>query len=154
MKIKLKDRIKKGKFIYKEELKEELKNNSIVLSFAISIIIIGIISIFYKNSNSLLIGIAISSFLLTIIQCFSNGNTMLNILPIFTLLIFGFFQKSIEHIPIINVLLKEEYANFIIFLSFSLTFLTQAYKNIIFKYDVKKVTVNFNKDKNKANFIQ
>ena len=149
MKLKFKNKFKKGKFIYKEELKEELKNNSIVLSFAISIIVVGIISIFYKNSNSLLIGIAVSSLLLTIIQCFSNGNTMLNILPIFTLLIFGFFQKSIEHIPIINILLKEQYANFIIFLAFSLTFLTQAYKNIIFKYSLKKATVNFNKDKNK-----
>lgn len=149
MKLKFKDKLKKNKFIYKEELKEELKNNSIVLSFAVSIIVVGIISIFYKNSNSLLIGIAVSSLLLTIIQCFSNGNTMLNILPIFTLLIFGFFQKSIEHIPIINILLKEQYANFIIFLAFSLTFLTQAYKNIIFKYSLKKATVNFNKDKNK-----
>ena len=82
-------------FDYKEELKEELKNNSIVLSFAISIIIIGFISMFYENNHSLLIGIAISSLLLTIIQCFSNGNTILNIFPIFTLLIFGFFEKSL-----------------------------------------------------------
>ena len=83
---------------YKNEIKDELKNNSIVLSFAISIIIIGFISVFYTNNNTLLIGIAISSLLLTLIQCFGNGNTMLNILPVFTLLIFGFFQKSIENI--------------------------------------------------------
>ena len=36
-------------FIYKYELSEELKNNSIVLSFALSIIIIGIFSIFYNT---------------------------------------------------------------------------------------------------------
>ena len=148
MKLSFKDKLKFKENKHKEEIKEELKNNSIVLSFAVSIIIIGIFSIFYKNSNSLLIGIAISSLLLTLIQCFSNGNTMLNILPIFTLLIFGFFGESLEKIPVINVLLDEKYSNFIIFLSFSLTFLTQAYKNIIFKHKLKEIKVEFNNDKN------
>lgn len=136
-------------FDYKEELKEELKNNSIVLSFAISIIIIGFISMFYENNHSLLIGIAISSLLLTIIQCFSNGNTILNIFPIFTLLIFGFFEKSIKSIPVINILLQDKYANFIIFLAFSLTFFTQAYKNILFKHSFKEEKVHYNEEKNK-----
>ena len=136
-------------FDYKEELKEELKNNSIVLSFAILIIIIGFISMFYENNHSLLIGIAISSLLLTVIQCFSNGNTILNIFPIFTLLIFGFFEKSIKSIPVINILLQDKYANFIIFLAFSLTFFTQAYKNILFKHSFKEEKVHYNEEKNK-----
>lgn len=141
-------------FKYKEEIKSELKNNSIVLSFALSIIVIGIFSIFYKNSTSLLIGIALSSLLLTIIQCVSNGNTMYNILPIFTMLIFGFFQKSLENIPVINVLLKEQYTNFIIFIAFSLTFLTQAYKNIVFNYKTKEQLINYNLEKNKLIYAQ
>ena len=134
---------------YKEEIKQELKNNSIVLSFAIAIIFVGILSCFYNNSNSLLIGIAISALMLTLIQCFSNGNTLLNILPIFTLLIFGFFQKSVESIPVINLLLKPEYTNIIVFISFSLTFLTQSYKNIIFKHKIKEEEINYNEEKNK-----
>lgn len=134
---------------YKEEIKQELKNNSIVLSFAIAIIFVGILSCFYNNSNSLLIGIAISALMLTLIQCFSNGNTLLNILPIFTLLIFGFFQKSVESIPVINILLKPEYTNIIVFISFSLTFLTQSYKNIIFKHKIKEEEINYNEEKNK-----
>ena len=141
-------------FIYQEELKEELKNNSIVLSFALSIIIIGIFSIFYNTNNTLLIGIAISSLLLTIIQCFSNGNTMLNILPIFTMLIFGFFQKSIENIPGVNILLEDKYCNLIIFLAFSLTFITQAYKNILFKHQLKQQLVDYNVEKNKIIYSQ
>ena len=149
MKNIFKRKISNEPFAYGEEIKEELKNNSIVLSFAISIIIIGIISMFYKTNHTLLIGIAISSFLLTIIQCFSNGNTILNIFPIFTLLIFGFFEKSISHIPVINVLLKEQYSAFIIFLAFSLTFLTQAYKNILFKHNLKEESINYNIEKNK-----
>ena len=138
MKLNFKKAPGEEKFKYKEEIKSELKNNSIVLSFALSIIVIGIFSIFYKNSTSLLIGIALSSLLLTIIQCVSNGNTMYNILPIFTMLILGFFQKSLENIPVINVLLKEQYKNFIIFIAFSLTFLTQAYKNIVFNHKIKE----------------
>lgn len=134
---------------YKKEIEAELKNNSIVLSFALSIIVIGIISIFYQNSDTLLIGIAISSLLLTIIQCIGNGNTMLNIFPIFTLLIFGFFPKTIENIPGINTLLKDDYRNLIIFIAFSLTFLTQSYKNIVFKHKIEKAGVEYNKEKNK-----
>ena len=154
MKPKLKDKIKNHEFNHREELKEELKNNSIVLSFAISIIIVGFISVFYTNTNTLLIGIAISSLLLTLIQCISNGNTMLNILPVFTLLIFGFFQKSIESIPVINILLQEQYSNLIIFIAFSLTFLTQAYKNIIAKHDYKEANIKYNEEKNKMIYAQ
>lgn len=149
MKFKFNKRPVKKEDSYENDIKSELKNNSIVLSFALSIIIIGIISIFYKNSNNLLIGIAISSLLLTIIQCISNGNTILNILPIFTMLIFGFFPKTIENIPGVNILLKDDFCNLIIFLAFSLTFLTQAYKNIIFKHEIDKVGVECNKEKNK-----
>lgn len=154
MKVKFKQKMKLDEFNYEEEIKEELRNNSIVLSFAISIIIIGFFSVFYKNNNALLIGIAISSLLLTLIQCFSNGNTMLNITPIFTLLIFGFFQKSIEHIPVVNILLRQEYTNLIIFLAFSLTFLTQAYKNIIFRHNLKETTISYNKEKNRMIYVQ
>lgn len=139
---------------YKKEIKEELKNNSIVLSFAISIIIIGIITIFYKNSETLLIGIAISSILLTIIQCFSNGNTLLNILPLITLLIFGFFPKTIENIPGINVLLNKDFYYIIVFFAFSISFLTQAYKNIIFRYKVNQSILNNNNEKNKVIYNQ
>lgn len=154
MKLNFKKAPGEEKFKYKEEIKSELKNNSIVLSFALSIIVIGIFSIFYKNSTSLLIGIALSSLLLTIIQCVSNGNTMYNILPILTMLVFGFFQKSLENIPVINVLLKEQYTNFIIFIAFSLTFLTQAYKNIVFNHKIKEQLINYNIEKNKRIYAQ
>ena len=103
---------------HKEEIKRELTNNSIVLSFAFAIIVIGFISCFYETGNGLLIGIALSTLLLTLIQCFSNGNTMLNILPIFTMLAFGFFGGFIEKIPVVNLLLNESLRNFIIFLAF------------------------------------
>ena len=134
---------------HKEEIREELRNNSIVLSFAIAIVIIGIFSIFYNAGNGLLIGIALSTLLLTIIQCFSNGNTMLNILPIFTMLVFGFFDDFIMKIPVINLLLNEHLQYFIIFISFALSFITQAYKNILYKHDLHKQELSENNNKNK-----
>ena len=139
---------------YKEEIKEEFKNNSIVLSFALCIIVIGILSIFFKTGSTLLIGIAISGLLLTIIQCISEGNTLLNILPVFTLLIFGFFEKSIAKIPVINLLVDESICYFIIFLSLAITFFTQSYKNIIYKYKVREQLVNYNKEKNSIVYNQ
>ena len=139
---------------YKEEIKEEFKNNSIVLSFALCIIVIGILSIFFKTGSTLLIGIAISGLLLTIIQCISEGNTLLNILPVFTLLIFGFFEKSIAKIPVINLLVDDNICYFIIFLSLAITFFTQSYKNIIYKYKVREQLVNYNKEKNSIVYNQ
>ncbi len=147
--FKFNKRIKSREENYKEEIREEIRNNSILLSFALAIIIIGIISVFYKNSDTLLIGIAVSSLLLTIIQCFSSGNTILNIFPIITLLIFGFFPKTIESIPVVNVLMRKELSNLIIFLAFALIFLTQAYKSIHYRHELKINSINYNKEKNK-----
>ena len=139
---------------YQNEISEELKNNSIVLSFAFTIILVGIFSIFMNGGDGLLIGIAISTLLLTIIQCFSNGNTILNILPIFTMMFFGFFQESIESFPIIKGLFDESCRNFIVFLAFSLSFITQAYKNVLYKHDLKKRDLDANNKKNKMMLAQ
>ncbi len=150
MKLSFKDKVKLSSSSYWKDVKDELKNNSIVLSFAICIIFIGIISIFHtSNNHSLLIGIAISSFLLTIIQCFCNGNTILNILPVFTMLLFGFFEKTISSIPVIKGLLDPNHTNFIIFIAFSFSFLIQAYKNIVFKHKVRELNQESNKCQNK-----
>ena len=139
---------------YKDEIKEEFNNNSIVLSFALCIIVIGILSIFFKTSSTLLIGIAISSLLLTIIQCISEGNTLLNILPVFTMLIFGFFEKSVAKIPLVNILIDSSICYFVIFLSLAITFFTQSYKNIIYKHKLREQLIEYNKDKNNIVYNQ
>lgn len=149
-------KIKESEFVrtHKNEIRDELKNNSIVLSFAVAIVIIGIFSIFYNAGTGLLIGVALSSILLTIIQCYSNGNTMLNILPIFTILLFGFFEKFIVKIPVVNLLLNSHMEYFIIFIAFSLAFIIQAYKNILYKHQLKKDKLDANNHKNKMMLAQ
>jgi len=139
---------------HRDEIRKELTNNSIVLSFAIAIIFIGIFSCFYDTGNGLLIGIALSTLLLTLIQCFSNGNTMLNILPIFTMLAFGFFGGLLEKIPVVNLLLNDSLRNFIIFLAFALSFFTQAYKNIIYQANLRRIELEANNTKNKMMLAQ
>lgn len=141
--------MKNSKEGFRKELKEELMNNSIVLSFGICIIIIGIFSMFYKSDNTLLIGIALSTLLLSIIQCFKNGNSLLNILPIITLLIFGFFHDSIEKIPVLNTLLKDNYRNLIIYLSFGFSLFFHVYNNIRSRYEKRIAYTLYNTERNK-----
>ena len=86
-------------------------NNSITLSFALCIIIIGVFALAFKTNNIFLVGIALSALSLSIIQCFCNGNTMLNIIPILIMLRFGFFSESFEEIPIINIFSNSNYYN-------------------------------------------
>lgn len=133
----------------RKELREELMNNSIVLSFGICIIIIGVFSMFYKSDNTLLVGIALSTLLLSIIQCFKNGNSLLNILPIITLLLFGFFHDSIEKIPILNALLEDDYRNLIIYLAFGFSLFFHVFNNIRSRYEKKEIYTLYNTERNK-----
>ena len=53
---------------FKDEIKKEIFNNSIILSYALSIIIIGIFQFFYKENATLIIGVALSTIILIIID--------------------------------------------------------------------------------------
>ena len=134
---------------YSKEIKEELMNNSIVLSFALCIIIIGIFSLFFTTNNSLLVGIALSTILLTIIQCFDNKNTILNIFPLLIMLFFGFFNESIEKVPVLKELLNDNICHLIIFISFGCMYITRSYINIKQKYKERKQTNETKQEQNK-----
>lgn len=141
--------MKNNKEGYAKVIREELMNNSIVLSFGICVIIIGIFSMFYKSDNTLLVGIALSTLLLSIIQCFKNGNSLLNILPIITLLLFGFFHDSIEKIPVLNILLKDSYRNLVIYLTFGFSLFFHVFNNIRSRYEKRMAYTLYNSEKNK-----
>ena len=134
---------------FRKELREELMNNSIVLSFGICIIIIGIFSMFYKSDNTLLVGIALSTLLLSIIQCFKNGNSLLNILPIITLFLFGFFHDSINKIPVLNILLQDNYRNLVIYLAFGFSLFFHVFNNVRSRNEKRVVYTLYNTEKNK-----
>lgn len=134
---------------FKKELREELMNNSIVLSFGICIIIIGVFSMFYPSDNTLLIGIALSTLLLSIIQCFKNGNSLLNILPIITLFLFGFFHDSINKIPVLNILLQDNYRNLVIYLAFGFSLFFHVFNNVRSRNEKRLTYTLYNTEKNK-----
>ena len=134
---------------FRKELREELMNNSIVLSFGICIIIIGIFSMFYKSDNTSLVGIALSTLLLSIIQCFKNGNSLLNILPIITLFLFGFFHDSINKIPVLNILLQDNYRNLVIYLAFGFSLFFHVFNNVRSRNEKRVVYTLYNTEKNK-----
>ena len=136
------------KKINSKEIKEEIFNNSMLLSYSISIIIIGIFSFFYKENNSLIIGIALSTLLLVIIQCFIDGNNVLNIVPIIIMILFGFFQEQINNLLGLDVALKDNIKNLIIILALSSTFIVLTIKNISCKTKIKKQTYISNNEKN------
>ena len=140
---------KNKKYKYKEEIKQELMNNSITLSFALCIIIIGVFALAFKTNNIFLVGIALSALSLSIIQCFCNGNTMLNIIPILIMLIFGFFSESFEEIPIINIFSNSNVCNLVVFISLSVSFIVQSVRNIKYNHNYKKQQIKYNIEKKK-----
>ena len=140
---------KNKKCKYKEEIKQELMNNSITLSFALCIIIIGVFALAFKTNNIFLVGIALSALSVSIIQCFCNGNTMLNIIPILIMLIFGFFSESFEEIPIINIFSNSNVCNLVVFISLSVSFIVQSVRNIKYNHNYKKQQIKYNIEKKK-----
>ena len=86
---------------------------------------------------------------MSIIQCFKNGNSLLNILPIITLLLFGFFHDSIEKIPILNALLEDDYRNLIIYLAFGFSLFFHVFNNIRSRYEKKEIYTLYNTERNK-----
>lgn len=120
----IKDKMKDKSF------REMLDKEGFKLAFGVSIIILGIISIFYDTSNTILIGVSISSLLFTIIDAIFPGKGLFQFLPVSILLIFCIFPD----ISYINELLNSKLNNAIIFFSFGISFLISSintYKNIL-----------------------
>ena len=132
---------------FKDEIKKEIFNNSIILSYALSIIIIGIFQFFYKENATLIIGVALSTIILIIIECFKDKNTILSIIPIILMLILGFFQEPINKFLGINVELKENIKNLIIFISFSLSFIALSIRNIKNNHNIHIIEKKVNEEK-------
>ena len=132
---------------FKDEIKKEIFNNSIILSYALSIIIIGIFQFFYKENATLIIGVALSTIILIIIECFKDKNTILSIIPIILMLILGFFQEPINKFLGINVELKENIKNLIIFISFSLSFIALSIRNIKNNHNIQIIEKKVNEEK-------
>lgn len=118
-----------------DSLKDVLEYEGFKISFAIAIITLGVISLFYNTSNTILIGISISSFIFSIIDTFWNRKTLFYVFPLTILLIFCIYPNFF----IVKYLSDPKLNNLIVFVSFGATFITNAYSNYLSRYKSKKI---------------
>ena len=115
-------------------IKEVFEYDGFKISFAIAIIILGIISLSYETSNTILVGISISSFIFSIIDTFRNRSTLLYMFPLTILLIFCIYPD----VFIVKYLSDPKLNNLIIYVSFGISFIASAYSNYLARYRLKK----------------
>lgn len=127
---------------------EEIKENGFKVAFGIAIIIVGIFSIFYDTGNSILVGISISALLFTFIDAIPNRNNLLYIIPLGLLLIFCIFPQ----VPFIKPLYDVKFNNFIVFLSFGVTFIINSYTS--FNDRLKQSFNKLHEDKKNASISE
>ena len=104
--------------------KEMLKQEGFKLALGISIILLGVMSIFYDTSSTILIGISVSYLLFNIIDLLAPKKSFWQFITISILLLFCIFP-SIEYI---KEFLNPKINNAIIFFSFGISFLISAHK--------------------------
>lgn len=124
------------KKIYKESRNNEIKENGFKFSFGVSIIILGIISIFFNTNNNILTGISLSALLFTLIDAIQIKNNVWYIFPLSLLLIFCIYPDFI----IVKALLDTKFNNCIVFISFGASICLNAYSSY-----VKRLKNNYSK---------
>ena len=124
MEKKIKDEVDKiSDLIFKDCKKEEIKENGFKVSFGFSIILLGVISIFFDTNNTILVGISLSSLIFTFVDAIPRKNNLLYIFPLSVLLLFCVYPDLI----FIKPFLDTSFNNFIVFVSFGITFCLNAY---------------------------
>ena len=114
----------------RQSRKEMLEKEGFKLAFGLSIILLGVISIYYDTPTTVLIGISISALLFTFIDTLSPRKGLYHFIPITVLLIFCIFPN----IKYLEKLLNPKLSNAIIFFSFGASFLISSintYKSIL-----------------------
>ena len=121
----------------KISLKNEIKENGFKLSFGLSIIFVGILSLFFNISNLVIIGVSISSLLFAIIDALPKKNNLLYFFPLSILLISCIFSNM----PFINFFLTSKLNNFIVFASFGLTICLYSY--VSYRNRIKSLALKY-----------
>lgn len=127
--------------IYNDCKKAEIRENGFKVAFGISIIIVGIFSIFYDTGNTVLVGISLSSVIFSMIDAIPNRNNLWYILPLSVLLLFSIFPN----LPFIKLFLDTRFNNLIVFISFGTTFIINYYTS--FTERIKRAYDKLQEDK-------
>ena len=111
-------------------------NNKFALSFGISLVIVGLLNIFFETSNIILFGLSVSTTIFSIMNMFepkiSNKKLeLLYIIPFVLLVSIFCYSNSLMKIEIISNIVNSKITNILTFISFGFLFISEFinYKN-------------------------
>ena len=119
-------------------------NNKFALSFGISLVIVGLLNIFFETSNIILFGLSVSTTIFSIMNMFEHKiiNKKLELLYVipFVLLVSIFcYSNSLMKNEIISDVVNSKITNILTFISFGLLFISE----FINYNNAKKQYINF-----------
>lgn len=119
-------------------------NNKFALSFGISLVIVGLLNIFFEKSNIILFGLSVSTTIFSIMNMFEHKiiNKKLELLYVipFVLLVSIFcYSNSLMKNEIISDVVNSKITNILTFISFGLLFISE----FINYNNAKKQYINF-----------
>lgn len=105
-------------------------NNKFALSFGISLVIVGLLNIFFETSNIILFGLSVSTTIFSIMNMFEHKiiNKKLELLYVipFVLLVSIFcYSNSLMKNEIISDVVNSKITNILTFISFGLLFISE-----------------------------
>lgn len=111
-------------------------NNKFALSFGISLVIVGLLNIFFETSNIILFGLSVSTTIFSIMNMLepkiSNKKLeLLYIIPFVLLVSIFCYSNSLMKIEIISNIVNSKITNILTFISFVFLFISEFinYKN-------------------------
>lgn len=111
-------------------------NNKFALSFGISLVIVGLLNIFFETSNIILFGLSVSTTIFSIMNMLepkiSNKKLeLLYIIPFVLLVSIFCYSNSLMKIEIISNIVNSKITNILTFISFGFLFISEFinYKN-------------------------
>lgn len=104
-------------------------NNKFALSFGISLVIVGLLNIFFKTSNIILFGLSVSTTIFSIMNMLepkiSNKKLeLLYIIPFVLLVSIFCYSNSLMKIEIIWNIVNSKITNILTFISFGFLFIS------------------------------
>ena len=105
-------------------------NNKFALSFGISLVIVGLLNIFFETSNIILFGLSVSTTIFSIMNMFepkiiNKKLELLYVIPFVLLVSIFCYSNSLMKNEIISDVVNSKITNILTFISFGLLFISE-----------------------------
>lgn len=113
-------------------------NNKFALSFGISLMLVGLLNIFFETSNIILFGLSVSTIIFSIINLIvpkvkNERAEFLYIIPFVLLVTIFCYSNSLINNPVIIIIINSKITNILTFISFGVLFISEYYNHIKLK---------------------